>query len=68
MNWLWFLKPLDARLSDMCGGNIAVILAFSCGFAEIFAAIGFITCALVWVAPDLAGAVAVAVVVVVVVL
>ena len=41
MNWPWFLKPLDARLSDMCGGNIAVILAFSCGFAEIFAAIGF---------------------------
>jgi hypothetical protein len=49
----------------MCGGNIAVILAFSCGFAEIFAAIGFITCALVWVAPDLAGAVVVAVGVVV---
>jgi hypothetical protein len=42
MNWPWFLKPLDARSSDICVGSIDVILALSCGFAEIFAAIGFI--------------------------
>src|SRR5258708_7384979 len=41
MNWPWFLKPLDARSSDICAGSSAVILALSCGFAEIFAAIGF---------------------------
>jgi serine/threonine protein kinase len=35
----------------MCGGSIAVILALSCGFAEIFAAIGFTIGALA-VAPE----------------
>src|SRR4051794_36303019 len=42
MNWPWFLKPLDALSSDRCVGSIDVILALSCGFAAIFAAIGFI--------------------------
>src|SRR5580765_2607720 len=53
MNWPWFLKPLDARSSDMCDGSIAVILALSCGFAEIFAAIGLTIGALA-VAPEVA--------------
>src|SRR4249920_2791209 len=53
MNWPWFLKPLDARSSDVCAGSIAVILALSCGFAEIFAAIGF-TIGACAVAPEVA--------------
>ena len=53
MNWPWFLNPLDARSSDICAGSIAVILALSCGFAEIFAAIEF-TIGACAVAPEVA--------------
>src|SRR5256885_1396214 len=41
MNCPWFLKPADASLSFMPAGSIVVIFASSCGFDEIFCAIGF---------------------------
>src|SRR6266849_2478292 len=61
MNWPWFLKPLDARSSDRFFGSIAEILALSCGFAAIFAAIGFTVGALGLAAPDFVVLVVVAV-------